>query len=84
MGAILSRSGAGHVPKLYYGSTPAAVPMKTAENRNKVANIVQAQSTQFKELYHRLAVGLPGVHWPLSSTRIQVRAPHLASLALTH
>lgn len=34
-----------------------------AENRAKVANIVSKQAPQFRELYHRLALGLPGVHW---------------------
>ncbi|GLB38326.1 putative mitochondrial matrix Mmp37 [Lyophyllum shimeji] len=57
-----------------------------AENRGKVSNIVKKQGPQFKELYHRLAVGLPGVHWPLTSTRIeqdtapQARAAHLKKL----
>ncbi|KZT23433.1 Mmp37-domain-containing protein [Neolentinus lepideus HHB14362 ss-1] len=57
-----------------------------AENHNKVANIVRKQSPQFKELYHRLVVGLPGVHWPVHSSSIQqditpsARAAHLRKL----
>ena len=58
-----------------------------AENRGKVGNIVRKQGEQFKELYHRLVVALPGVHWPTSSsTTIQqdmsptVRAAHLKKL----
>ncbi len=34
-----------------------------AENRNKVKNIVARQTLQFREVYRRLVVGLPGVHW---------------------
>ncbi|KAJ7600670.1 mitochondrial matrix Mmp37-domain-containing protein [Mycena floridula] len=34
-----------------------------AENRNKVKNIVSRQSEQFREVYRRLVLGLPGVHW---------------------
>lgn len=34
-----------------------------AENRNKVANIVSKQADQFRELYRKLALGLPGVRW---------------------
>ncbi|KAF8682968.1 matrix Mmp37 protein [Rhizoctonia solani] len=37
--------------------------MSFAENPHKVRNIVNAQQEQFRELYHRLVVGLPGVHW---------------------
>ena len=65
-----------------------------AENRGKVANIVRKQGPQFKELYHRLVVGLPGVYWPghadlsgsTGSTRIQqdvsprARSAHLKKL----
>lgn len=53
-----------------------------AENRGKVANIVSAQGAQFKELYHRLAVGLPGVHWPQSSDRVQQDISPAARAAL--
>jgi translocator assembly and maintenance protein 41 len=42
------------------------------ENPRKVSNIVQAQQSQFKELYSRLVNGLPGVHWPLNSPSLQV------------
>ncbi|KAF8123073.1 Mmp37-domain-containing protein [Mycena galopus ATCC 62051] len=60
--------------------------MLPAENRGKVANIVRHQAPQFKELYHRLVVGLPGVHWPAHLTTIQqdttphARAAHLKKL----
>ncbi|KAG8708156.1 Mitochondrial translocator assembly and maintenance protein 41 [Ceratobasidium sp. 394] len=37
--------------------------MSFAENPHKIQNIVSAQQEQFRELYHRLALGLPGVHW---------------------
>jgi len=37
--------------------------MSFAENPRKIQNIVSAQQAQFRELYHRLALGLPGVHW---------------------
>lgn len=49
-----------------------------AENRSKIANIVSKQSPQFKELYHRLALGLPGVHWSSTSATIeQDMSPHI-------
>ncbi|KAG6890635.1 hypothetical protein C0995_006611 [Termitomyces sp. Mi166 len=57
-----------------------------AENRGKVVNIVRKQGPQFKELYRRLAVGLPGVHWPVMETTIRqdtspvARAAHLRKL----
>ncbi|KAK2465328.1 hypothetical protein APHAL10511_002682 [Amanita phalloides] len=57
-----------------------------AENRGKVTNIVRRQGPQFKELYYRLIVGLPGVHWPSHSSAIeqdtapQARAAHLKKL----
>lgn len=57
-----------------------------AENRGKVGNIVRKQGPQFKELYHRLVVGLPGVHWPSHSSAIQqdttahARSAHLKKL----
>ena len=60
--------------------------MLPAENRGKVGNIVRKQSSQFKELYHRLVVGLPGVHWPEHSSVIQqdvsarARSAHLKKL----
>lgn len=61
-----------------------------AENRSKIANIVSKQAPQFKELYHRLAGGLPGVHWSAhSSAQIsqdvgpQVRAVHIKKLPAT-
>ena len=42
------------------------------ENRQKVANIVDAQANLFKDVYHRLVVGLPGVHWATTGSTIQV------------
>ena len=57
-----------------------------AENRGKVGNIVRKQGPQFKELYHRLVVALPGVHWPAHAEMIQqdtsphARAAHLRKL----
>ncbi|EIW59461.1 Mmp37-domain-containing protein [Trametes versicolor FP-101664 SS1] len=57
-----------------------------AENRGKVGNIVRKQAPQFKELYHRLVVALPGVHWPAHADTIQqdtsphARAAHLRKL----
>ena len=67
----------------YAGDVRMLLP---AENRGKVGNIVRKQSPQFKELYHRLVVALPGVHWsPLSSAiqqdvSPQARANHLRKL----
>ncbi|OCH91200.1 Mmp37-domain-containing protein [Obba rivulosa] len=52
----------------YAGDVRMALP---AENRGKVANIVSAQRVQFRELYHRLAIALPGVHWPMHVDQIQ-------------
>lgn len=58
-----------------------------AENRSKVANIVQRQGPQFTELYQRLAGALPGVHWHTPYARTitqdvspQARAAHLRKL----
>jgi translocator assembly and maintenance protein 41 len=57
--------------------------MLPAENRGKVGNIVRNQAPQFKELYHRLVVGLPGVHWPVQSSTIQQdTTPHARSAHL--
>ena len=67
-----------------YGGDPRM--LLPAENRGKVGNIVRMQGSQFKELYHRLVVGLPGVHWPIRESRIQqdgnpkARAAHLRKL----
>ncbi|KAF8645149.1 hypothetical protein AX16_007977 [Volvariella volvacea WC 439] len=67
-----------------YGGDPRMI--LPAENRGKVGNIVRKQSPQFKELYHRLVVGLPGVHWPIHSATIQqddgprARSAHLKKL----
>ncbi|KAH7885046.1 Mmp37-domain-containing protein [Phlebopus sp. FC_14] len=57
-----------------------------AENRSKVANMVTRQEGQFRELYWRLAQGLPGVRWGMNSTVIEqdtsphARAAHLKKL----
>lgn len=57
-----------------------------AENRSKVRNIVSKQASQFKELYQRLAIGLPGVHWSPHASTIeqdmspQIRAAHIKKL----
>lgn len=52
-----------------YGGDPRmSLP---AENRDKVANIVGKQLDQFRELYRRLALGLPGVHWETSGGEIE-------------
>ncbi|KAA1469844.1 Mmp37-domain-containing protein [Dentipellis sp. KUC8613] len=67
----------------YSGDPRMVLP---AENRGKVGNIVRKQREQFRELYYRLVVGLPGVHWPSWSTTIrqdvspQARAAHLRKL----
>jgi translocator assembly and maintenance protein 41 len=67
----------------YAGDLRMALPF---ENRRKVSNIVNAQIPQFKELYYRLVVGLPGVEWSHDSTTIkqdtspQVRASHVRKL----
>ncbi|KAI0315805.1 Mmp37-domain-containing protein [Amylostereum chailletii] len=67
-----------------YGGDPRM--LLPAENRGKVGNIVSKQSPQFRELYHRLVVGLPGVHWPTHASMIQqdtssiARAAHLKKL----
>ncbi|KAG6820725.1 hypothetical protein H0H93_012778 [Arthromyces matolae] len=53
-----------------------------AENRGKVTNIVRKQGPQFKELYHRLAVGLPGIHWPIHETTIRQDTSPMARAAL--
>lgn len=70
----------------YSGDVRMVLP---AENRGKVGNIVRKQAPQFKELYHRLVVALPGVHWPAHTTTIQqdtsphARAAHLRKLPST-
>ncbi|CCM00647.1 uncharacterized protein FIBRA_02684 [Fibroporia radiculosa] len=67
----------------YAGDIRMALP---GENRSKVANIVARQQDQFKELYHRLVVALPGVHWPAHLETIHqditphARAAHLRKL----
>lgn len=67
----------------YQGDLRMALPF---ENRSKIANIVNAQTPQFKELYYRLVVGLPGVHWSPESTTIhqdgspKTKAAHVRKL----
>ncbi|KAG6335967.1 hypothetical protein ID866_3120 [Astraeus odoratus] len=57
-----------------------------AENRGKVANMVSRQEGQFRELYWRLAQGLPGVRWGVDAMKIEqdvsahARAAHLKKL----
>jgi len=57
-----------------------------AENRGKIGSIVRKQGGQFKELYQRLVVGLPGTHWPVHQKEIQqdtsarARSHHLKKL----
>lgn len=58
----------------YNGDPRMVLP---AENRGKVGNIVRKQGPQFKELYQRLLVGLPGTHWPTHLNAIkQDASPH--------
>lgn len=54
----------------YTGDPRMSLP---AENKGKIGNIVRAQGPQFRDLYHRLASGLPGVHWHAHSSSIEVR-----------
>jgi mitochondrial translocator assembly and maintenance protein 41 len=64
----------------YFGDPRMILP---AENRGKVGNIVRKQTSQFKELYHRLVTGLPGVHWPAHLETIeQDVTPHARSAHL--
>ena len=63
----------------YHGDPRMLLP---AENRGKVGNIVRMQAPQFKELYHRLVVGLPGVHWPIRESRIEQDGSAKARAAL--
>lgn len=60
----------------YAGDPRMSVP--GGENRGKVANIVTAQAPQFRELYQRLANGLPGIHWRVGSSKIEASSPHLS------
>ncbi|KAH9922830.1 Mmp37-domain-containing protein [Epithele typhae] len=67
----------------YAGDVRMLLP---AENRGKVGNIVRKQAPQFRELYHRLATALPGVHWPAHADALEqdvspaARAAHLRKL----
>ncbi|KAH0832326.1 Mmp37-domain-containing protein [Lanmaoa asiatica] len=67
----------------YLGDPRMVLP---AENRGKVANMVEKQEAQFHELYWRLAQGLPGVRWRVNSQMIEqdtsahARAAHLKKL----
>ncbi|KAF5369318.1 hypothetical protein D9758_002729 [Tetrapyrgos nigripes] len=67
----------------YTGDPRMVLP---AENRGKIGNIVRNQQPQFRELYHRLVVALPGVHWPSHSGLIKqdtsalARSAHLRKL----
>ncbi|KAL4075142.1 mitochondrial matrix Mmp37-domain-containing protein [Scleroderma yunnanense] len=57
-----------------------------AENRGKISNIVTRQEEQFRELYWRLAHGLPGVRWAADASAVEqdisphARAAHLKKL----
>jgi len=53
----------------YAGDPRMTLP---GENRNKVHNIAESQRAQFRELYGRLAGGMPGVHWPEGKRIIEV------------
>ena len=72
------------IAQISYNGDPRMV--LPAENRKKVTNIVRKQAPQFRELYQRLAVGLPGVHWAVHSPAIEqdvsphARAAHLKKL----
>jgi translocator assembly and maintenance protein 41 len=67
----------------YAGDPRMVLP---AENRGKVVNMVARQEVQFRELYWRLAQGLPGVRWRVDSHMIEqdtsahARAAHLKKL----
>ncbi|KAH7915846.1 Mmp37-domain-containing protein [Hygrophoropsis aurantiaca] len=67
----------------YAGDPRMVLP---AENRGKVENMVGKQEEQFRELYWRLAQGLPGVRWGVHSSEIEqdtsahARAAHLKKL----
>ncbi|KIJ61099.1 hypothetical protein HYDPIDRAFT_177171 [Hydnomerulius pinastri MD-312] len=67
----------------YAGDPRMVLP---AENRGKVVNMVERQEAQFRELYWRLAQGLPGVRWGVDSGMIEqdtsahARAAHLKKL----
>lgn len=63
----------------YSGDPRMVLP---AENRAKVGNIVNNQAEQFKELYQRLVVGLPGVHWKTSGVITQDHSPQTRSAHL--
>ena len=67
----------------YFGDPRMSLP---TENRGKIGNIVRKQGGQFKELYQRLVVGLPGTYWPAHQKEIQqdtsarARSHHLRKL----
>ncbi|KAF8840605.1 Mmp37-domain-containing protein [Paxillus ammoniavirescens] len=67
----------------YAGDPRMVLP---AENRGKVTNMVTRQEGQFRELYWRLAQGLPGVRWRVDSEMVEqdtsahARAAHLKKL----
>ncbi|KAG0697626.1 mitochondrial matrix Mmp37-domain-containing protein [Suillus ampliporus] len=67
----------------YSGDPRMVLP---AENRGKVENMVSRQEDQFRELYWRLAQGLPGVRWTPGSKNVEqdtsphARAAHLKKL----
>ncbi|KAG2054201.1 mitochondrial matrix Mmp37 [Suillus hirtellus] len=67
----------------YSGDPRMVLP---AENRGKVESMVSRQEDQFRELYWRLAQGLPGVRWAAGSKSVEqdtsphARAAHLKKL----
>jgi len=75
------------IARISYDGDPRMV--LPAENRSKVSNIVRNQTPQFRELYQRLAIGLPGVHWSNNSSSIEqdvsahARAAHFKKLPST-
>ncbi|KAI6124328.1 Mmp37-domain-containing protein [Pisolithus thermaeus] len=73
-----------HIASISYTGDPRMV--LPAENRNKVKNVVDRQEGQFRELYWRLAQGLPGVRWSVGSDVVeqdvspQARVAHMKKL----
>ncbi|KAI6101862.1 mitochondrial matrix Mmp37-domain-containing protein [Pisolithus sp. B1] len=73
-----------HIASISYTGDPRMV--LPAENRNKVKNVVDRQEGQFRELYWRLAHGLPGVRWSVGSDVVeqdvspQARVAHMKKL----
>lgn len=83
-GSFTQRELFSRIAGISYAGDPRMV--LPAENRDKVANMVSRQEDQFRELYWRLAQGLPGVRWSVDSvvveqdTGLHARAAHLRKL----